>query len=79
MAIGQVAVIYKTKNKRMSLKPHRTRTFRYTPDETPPYFGSINCIKVNVEIDPLYKTGKMYWVYNDYVCEPNLCAMRCNA
>ena len=51
MAIGQVAVSHKTKNGRMPLKPLKTRAIRHTPDETPPYFGGINCIKDNVEIE----------------------------
>ncbi len=51
MAIGQVAVSLKTKNRRMPLNPLKTRAFRHTPDETPPYFGGIDCIKDGSFID----------------------------
>lgn len=57
MAIGQVAVSYKTKNRRMPLKSLKTRAFQHTPDESSPYFAGINCIKDNVEIDPCMGSG----------------------
>ncbi len=59
MAIGQVTVSYKTKNRRVSLKPLKTRAFQHTPAETPPYFGGINCIKDNVDIDPACGSGSL--------------------